>query len=36
MKLILENFRQYLDADEDTLTGLSFEEINITSDFSFY
>ena len=28
MKLILENFRQYLDADEDTLTGLSFEEMS--------
>ena len=28
MKLLLENFRQYLDADEDTLTGLSFEEMS--------
>ena len=28
MKLILENFRQYLDADEDTLTGLSFQEMS--------
>ena len=28
MKLILENFRQYLDADEDTLTGLSFEQMS--------
>ena len=28
MKLILENFRQYLDADEDTLTGLSFKEMS--------
>tara|TARA_X000001382_G_scaffold120972_1_gene102919 strand:- start:24 stop:608 length:585 start_codon:yes stop_codon:yes gene_type:complete len=28
MKLLIENFRQYLDADEDTLTGLSFEEMS--------
>ena len=28
MELIFENFRQYLDADEDTLTGLSFEEMS--------
>jgi len=28
MKLLLENFRQYLDADEDTLTGLSFKEMS--------
>ena len=28
MKLLLENFRQYLDADEDTLTGLSFQEMS--------
>ena len=28
MKLLIENFRQYLDADEDTLTGLSFQEMS--------
>ena len=28
MKLLIENFRQYLDADEDTLTGLSFKEMS--------
>ena len=34
MKLILENFRQYLDADEDTLTGLSFQEMSQALNFS--
>ena len=28
MELIFENFRRYLDTDEDTLTGLSFKEMS--------
>jgi len=30
MKILLENFRQYLDADEDALAGLSFKEMSQT------